>query len=108
MSQHIVSPRVYVAVFLALLVFTFLTVAAARVDLGEPEVGGVRVPLNVMVAVAIAVVKATLVVLYFMHVKYSGRLVQIVVASAFVFLAILLVITLSDYWSRSWLGTPGS
>jgi cytochrome c oxidase subunit 4 len=108
MSQHIVSPRVYVAVFLALLVLTLLTVAAARVDLGEPDVAGVRVPLNVIVAVAIAVVKATLVVLFFMHVKYSGRLVQLVVASAFVFLALMLVITLSDYWSRGWLGTPGS
>lgn len=108
MSQHIVSPRVYVAVFAALLAFTFLTVAAARVDLGEPELAGLRMPLNVLVAVAIAVVKAALVVLFFMHVKYSGRLVQIVVASAFVFLAILLVITLSDYVSRGWLGSPGS
>lgn len=108
MSQHIVSPRVYMAVFVALLVLTLLTVGAARVDLGEPEVAGLRVPLNVIVAIAIAVVKATLVVLFFMHVKYSGRLVQLVVVGAFVFLGILLIITMSDYWSRGWLGTPGS
>lgn len=108
MSQHIVSPRVYVAVFLALIVLTFATVGAARVDLGEPELGGLRVPLNVIVAIAIAVVKATLVVLFFMHVKYGSRLTQLVVAGAFVFLGILLIVTMSDYWSRGWLGTPGS
>jgi cytochrome c oxidase subunit 4 len=108
MSDHIVPVRTYVGVFLALLVLTFATVAAARVDLGEPEAFGLRVPLNVIVAVAIAVVKAALVVLFFMHVKYAGRLVQLVVASAFVFLALMLVITLSDYWSRGWLGTAGS
>ena len=108
MSDHVVPVRTYVAVFLALIVLTFATVAAAKVDLGEPEIFGLRLPLNVIVAVAIAVAKATLVVLFFMHVKYSGRLVQLVVAGAFVFLGLLLVITLGDYFSRDWLGTPGS
>ncbi len=108
MSEHVVPVRTYVAVFAALMVLTLLTVAAARVDLGAPVVLGVALPSNVIVAMAIAVLKAVLVVLFFMHVKYSGRLVQLVVASAVAFLAILLLITLGDYWSRGWLGTPGS
>ncbi len=108
MSDHLVPVRTYVAVFLALLVLTAATVGAAKVDLGEPVVAGFHVPLNMTVAVAIAVLKAVLVVLFFMHVKYSERLVQVVVASAFVFLGLMLLITLSDYLSRGWLGTAGS
>jgi cytochrome c oxidase subunit 4 len=107
MSDHVVPVRTYVAVFLALIVLTGATVAAAKVDLGEPEVGGLRLPLNVIVAVAIAVLKAVLVVLFFMHVKYSGRLVQLVVGAAFAFLGLLLAITFSDYLSRDWLPAPG-
>lgn len=107
MSQHIVPVRTYLAVFAALLVLTFATVAAAGRDLGEPEVGGFRIPVNVVVALTIACLKAFLVILFFMHVKYSGRLVQLVVASAFVWLFILIAITMSDYLSRSWLlGRP--
>lgn len=109
MSQHVISVRTYVAVFLALLALTFATVAAARVDLGEPDVGGFRIPVNVLVALGIACLKAILVILFFMHVKYSGRLVQLVVASAFVWLFILIAITMSDYLTRSWLlGRPAA
>jgi cytochrome c oxidase subunit 4 len=98
-AEHIVSPRIYLAVFAALLVLTFATVQAASYDLGT---------MNVVVALAIAITKATLVVLYFMHVRYSSRLTWLVVASGFVWLAILIGITVSDYWSRGWLGSPGS
>jgi cytochrome c oxidase subunit 4 len=103
MSQHVVPVRTYLAVFATLLVLTFVTVAAARLDLGEPDVGGVRIPVNVIVALSIACLKAVLVILFFMHVKYSGHLVQLVVASAFVWLFILVAITMSDYLSRGWL-----
>ena len=107
MSDHIVPVRTYIAVFAVLLVLTLVTVLAARVDMGEPEVAGFRIPVNVVVALTIACLKAFLVILFFMHVKYSGRLVQLVVASAFVWLFILIAITMSDYLSRSWLlGRP--
>lgn len=96
---HVVPVKVYLAVFAALLVGTFLTVEAAHQDFG---------PWNTVVALAIAITKATLVVLFFMHVKYSTRLTWLVVGSAFVWLAIMIMITVSDYWYRGLLGTPGS
>jgi len=109
MSEHVVPVRTYLAVFAALLALTVATVLAARVDLGEPEIAGFRVPVNVIVALSIACLKAVLVILFFMHVKYSGHLVQLVVASAFVWLFILIAITMSDYLSRGWLlGRPAA
>ena len=59
-------------------------------------------PLNAVVALTIAVVKATLVVLYFMHVRYSGRLVWLVIVAALLWLVIMFAITFSDYWTRAW------
>src|SRR5262245_46697518 len=94
MSEHIVQPRVYVVIFLALMLGTALTVFAAFYDFPGP--------LNAVVALTIAVVKASLVVLYFMHVRYSGRLVWLVIISALVWLAIMFAITFSDYWTRHW------
>ena len=93
MAGHIVPPRTYYLVFLTLMVCTAITVAVASVDLG---------PLNVVVAMTIAVLKATLVVLFFMHVKYSTRLTWAVVAGSVFWLGILLVLTLGDYLTRSW------
>ena len=95
MSEHIVQPRIYVTIFLALLVGTGLTVMAAFYDFPGP--------LNAVVALTIAVIKATLVVLFFMHVRYSGRLIWLVIMSALLWLAIMFAITLSDYWTRTWL-----
>ena len=107
MSEHVVPVRIYLAVFATLLALTFATVAASRIDLGDPRVLGFVLPMNMIVALGIACVKALLVILFFMHVKYSGRLVQLVVASAFVWLALLLALTLSDYLTRGWqLGRP--
>jgi cytochrome c oxidase subunit IV len=97
MSEHIVSVRVYITIFLALLVGTALTVAAAFVDFPWR--------LNTIVALTIAVVKATLVVLYFMHVRYSARLVWVILASALFWMAILFAFTFSDYFTRNWLST---
>jgi len=107
-DHHIVPLPVYFLVFAALLVLTYVTVQVAHVDLGSPELLTVRIHLNVIVALVIAITKATLVVLFFMHVKYSPRLVQIIVASSVIWLAILLVITVGDYISRGWLGNPGT
>ncbi|HXM47685.1 MAG TPA: cytochrome C oxidase subunit IV family protein [Pyrinomonadaceae bacterium] len=95
MSEHIVQPRVYVAIFLALMVGTGLTVLAAFTDFPGP--------LNAIVALTIAVVKATLVILYFMHVRYSPRLIWLVIGSALFWLAIMFALTISDYWTRTWL-----
>jgi cytochrome c oxidase subunit 4 len=87
MSEHIVQPRIYIAIFLALMVGTAITVLAAFVDFPGP--------LNAVVALTIAVIKATLVVLYFMHVRYSGRLIWLVILAALLWLAIMFAITLA-------------
>jgi cytochrome c oxidase subunit IV len=97
MSEHIVSVRVYITIFLALLVGTALTVAAAFFDFPWR--------FNTIVALTIATVKATLVVLYFMHVRYSTRLIWVIVASALFWMALLFAFTLSDYYTRHWLST---
>jgi cytochrome c oxidase subunit 4 len=95
MSEHIVYPRVYLTIFLALMLGTGLTVFAAFHDFPGP--------LNAVVALTIAVVKATLVILYFMHVRYSSRLIWLIIGSALFWLAILFALTISDYWTRTWL-----
>ncbi len=74
---------------------TGLTVLAAFYDFPGP--------LNAVVALTIACLKATLVVLYFMHVRYSGRLIWLVIIAAIFWLAIMFAITFSDYWTRNWL-----
>ena len=84
-------------IFLVLLVGTALTVAAAFVDFPWR--------LNTIVALTIATVKATFVVLYFMHVRYSTRLVWVIVTAALFWMAILFAFTLADYFTRSWLST---
>lgn len=95
MSEHIVSVRVYIVIFLALMAGTAITVFAGKQDFPGP--------LNVVIALTIAVVKATLVVLYFMHVRYSARLIWVIVASALFWVGILFALTFSDYWTRGWL-----
>ena len=94
MSEHIVQPRIYITIFLALMVGTALTLLAAFYDFPGP--------LNAVVALTIAVVKATLVILYFMHVRYSGRLIWLVIVAALLWLVIMFAITFSDYWTRAW------
>jgi cytochrome c oxidase subunit 4 len=93
MSNHIVPTRTYYLIYAILMVCTFLTVQIALFDLG---------PLNVIGALAIAVFKATLVVLFFMHVKYSTRLTWVVVIGAVFWLGILLALTMNDYLTRAW------
>lgn len=95
MSEHIVSVRIYFFIFLALVAGTALTVWAGLIDFPGP--------LNVIIALTIASIKATLVILYFMHLRYSSRLVWIIFASALFWLALLFALTFSDYWTRSWL-----
>ncbi len=99
MSEHIVSRKVYFVIFGVLMLGTALTVLAAKVDLDYLFHGA-----NTVVALTIAVIKATLVVLYFMHVRYSTRLIWVVVVAGFFWLGILFVLTMSDYLSRGWGG----
>src|SRR6267142_5599099 len=95
MSEHIVHPRVYISILLVLMVGTGLTVFAAFYDFPGP--------LNAVVALTIAVVKATFVILYFMHVRYSPRLIWLVISAALFWLALLFALTISDYSTRGWL-----
>ena len=99
MSEHIVSKKLYFIIFGALMVLTFLTVVAANYDLGSEKI-------NTIVALAIAVTKAVLVVLYFMHVRYSSRLTWVVVAGGFLWLAIMVGLTMSDFLTRGFLTYP--
>jgi cytochrome c oxidase subunit IV len=91
--DHIVSPKLYIVIFLALLLGTALTIGASFIDLHE---------WNPIIALAIAVVKATLVVLFFMHVKYSPKLTKLTVGAGVFMFLVLVGMTLSDYISRAW------
>ena len=94
MSHPVVPIKVYVGVFLALIALTFTTVAVSKLELGE---------YNFVAAITIAVVKALLVVLFFMHVKQASAMTKLFVVAGFFWMAILFVFTLSDYYSRNWL-----
>jgi cytochrome c oxidase subunit 4 len=95
--SHIASKSSYFMVFLVLMVGTAITVAVTYVDLGI---------LNLTVALAIAVTKAMLVILFFMHLKYSPKLYKVTFGAGFFFFLILVVITLSDYLTRGQMGLP--
>jgi len=90
-NGHIVPLRIYFLVFTALMVGTALTVMAARVDLG---------PMNIVVALVIAGIKAALVVLYFMHMRYSHRLNWIFAGAAVLWLMLLVGVTMADVLAR--------
>ena len=90
-QEHIVSPKIYLTILIALLIGTGVTVYAAKIDLG---------PWNIVLALTIAVTKMTLVILFFMHGKYSARRTKLIIASGFFWLAIMLVLTLADYTTR--------
>ncbi len=93
MSGHVAPKGMYYLVFIALIIGTGLTVAAAEVDLGA---------FNNIAMLAIACIKALLVILFFMHVRWSSRLTWVVVASGFFWLLILFGLGMTDYMSRGW------
>jgi cytochrome c oxidase subunit 4 len=97
-SEHIISKKTYFVIFAALMVLLFITWGVAYVNLGI---------FNVYVALTIAVIKAMLVVLYFMHVRYGSKLVWVVAGAGFVWLLLLFGLTLADYVSRPWLPVRG-
>jgi cytochrome c oxidase subunit 4 len=91
--SHVVPRRTYYTVFAVLIACTALTVAVSFVDLGR---------INVVAALTIAAFKATLVVLFFMHVRYGTRLTWAVVLGSVFWLGILLSLTMTDYLTRAW------
>jgi cytochrome c oxidase subunit IV len=94
MSEHVMSSKFYYTIWIALLGLTVITAGVAFLDLG---------PFNVIVALVIATVKALLVVLFFMHVKYaSEKLTKIVIVSAIFWLFLLLALSMADYATRLW------
>lgn len=93
-TPHVLPLSVYWGVFLALVVGTLVTVWSATLDLGV---------WNTPIALAIACTKALLVILYFMHVKYSTKLTWLFVAAGFLWFLIMVVITMTDFISRGWL-----
>jgi len=102
-EHHIVSPLTYLAILIALLCATALTAGMSYIDLGEWHIApGLTLFWNPVVALAIACTKMTLVILFFMHVKYSPKLTKLtVMAGFFIFLA-LIGMTMTDYFSRAW------
>jgi cytochrome c oxidase subunit 4 len=102
-EHHVVSPRIYLTILLALLVGTGLTVWASYIDLGEWQVApGLVIFWNPIVALAIACTKAVLVVLFFMHVKYGTKLTKLTVGAGIFTFLILVGMTLADYFTRAW------
>ena len=98
MMQPLVPRHVYYWVYGVLLALTLLTVGVAYLDLG---------PLNLVVALGIAICKAVLVMLFFMHLRYSSGLTWVVAGAGVIWLAHLLIFTLADYFTRDWLIVTG-
>ena|SRR5438874_9993252 len=96
-SHHIIPPIVYARVFGVLMLLMILTCAIAALDLGF---------LNTLIALTIAVTKATFIVLYFMHIKFSSKLVKTFAVAALFWLSILFVLTLQDYFTRTGMTLP--
>ena len=97
MSETIISPKTYLLVWVSLLILLAVTVWAAYIHLGW---------LNPVVAVGIAVTKALIIILFFMHVRYSSKVVWVFVGAGFFWLGILFVLALGDYLTRAYLPTP--
>src|SRR6266498_328352 len=95
---HVESVKLYAGIFAALIALTLLTTGVAFIDLGR---------LNTIVALAIAVTKALLVALFFMHIRHSTRLMKIVVGGGVFWLALLIGLTMGDFITRGWLPYPG-
>jgi len=95
---HIAPISMYLGVFAILMVGTAITVGIAYIDLGF---------MNTAMALAIAVTKATFVVLYFMHVRWASRLTWVVIAASIFWLLLMFFIGMTDYMSRDWMGVPG-
>ena len=97
MTEHVVGRGTYFGIFGLLMVLLAATIGVAYIHLGE---------WNVVAAITIAVLKAILIILYFMHVRNSSRLIWVFIGAGFFWLLILFVLALTDYWTRAWLPLP--
>ena len=95
--QHVIPSSIYVGIWAILMVLTAVTVFASYIEMGD---------FNIVVALVIATVKATLVVLFFMHLYYSSKLTKVTVVAAIFFLFLLLALSMTDYLTRSWITNP--
>jgi cytochrome c oxidase subunit IV len=91
--EEVVQPKVYVRTCIALLALLALTWAIAYVDLG---------PFNLIVALAIAITKAVIIALFFMHIKGSSRVLHLAAVAGIIWLLIMISLTLGDYVTRGW------
>ena len=98
-SEVIVPVATYLKIFALLIVLALLTTGLAFIDLHA---------FNTILAMTIAITKAVLVILFFMHVKYERRLTLVFAVAGFCWLAIMLILTASDYLTRGWLPAPGA
>jgi cytochrome c oxidase subunit IV len=96
--EHVLPVKTYLAVYGALMVLLVATVGAAFINLGA---------FNFTLTMIIAVAKAVMILLIFMHVRYSERLIWVFSSAAFLWLAILITLSLNDYFTRGWLNIPG-
>ncbi len=92
-EHHVVGPKTYISILVLLLVMTAVTTGAAFINMGV---------FSPIVALAIACFKAVMVILFFMHIRYSSKVMMLTVAAGFFTFFILITMTLSDYISRSW------
>jgi cytochrome c oxidase subunit 4 len=99
MSEHTVSKQTYLLIFAVLILLTALTVGVSLIDLG---------PLNTIAALVIAACKACLVILFFMHVRYSSRLIALAIFAGILWLGLLIGLTMTDFLSRNWISPPPS
>jgi len=90
---HIVPAKIYVGIWAALIVGTIITVLASEVELHA---------WNIVIALVIATIKGSLVVLFFMHLRYSPKLTMVVVIASIFWLGIMFALTMTDYLSRAW------
>ena len=95
--QHVIPSSIYVGIWATLMVLTAVTVFASFIDLGD---------WNIVLALVIATIKATLVVLFFMHLYYSSKLTKVTVIAAIFFLFLLLALSMTDYLTRAWVTYP--
>ncbi|HVO60547.1 MAG TPA: cytochrome C oxidase subunit IV family protein [Terriglobales bacterium] len=95
--QHVIAIGVYVGIWATLMILTALTVFASFLELGN---------WNIVLALVIATIKGTLVVLFFMHLYYSSKLTKVTVITALFFLFLLLALSMTDYLTRGWLTNP--
>jgi cytochrome c oxidase subunit 4 len=98
MKPPVVSRKTYALTWLALLALALVTTLIGMLDLG---------PFNMIIAITIALIKASLIAAFFMHALYESKLIRVIVAGGVVWFLIMLTLTMSDYASRGWLPFPG-